>query len=99
MIGRDRRVSPLEDPAFGWTEHDLEPRWLGMESSDCAGALDPSIYHGRGIDELERFLAGARARDELALLITTMGNVNDPSPRRLGAGLPACWLRTVLGWE
>ena len=85
MIGRDRRVSPLEDPAFGWTEHDLEPRWLGMESSDCAGALDPSIYHGRGIDELERFLAGARARDELALLITTMGNVNDPSPRRLGA--------------
>ena len=58
MIGRDRRVSPLEDPTFGWAEHDLEPRWLGMESSDCAAALDPSIYHGRGIDELERFLAG-----------------------------------------
>ena len=56
-----------------------------MESSDCAAALDPSIYHGRGIDELERFLAGARARRELAVLITTMGNVNDRSPRRLGA--------------
>jgi hypothetical protein len=85
MIGRNRRVSPLEDPAFGWADHDLEPRWLRMESSDCAAALDPSIYHGHGADELERFLAGAQARGELALLITTMGNVNDHSPRPLTA--------------
>lgn len=85
MIGRNRRVSPLEDPAFGWAEHDLEPRWLQMESSDCAAALDPSIYHGHGADELKRFLAGAQARGELALLITTMGNVNDHSPRPLTA--------------
>ncbi|HTC60171.1 MAG TPA: hypothetical protein VK691_08630 [Solirubrobacteraceae bacterium] len=85
MITRNRRVSPLEDPAFGWSEHNLEPRWLGMESSDCAAAIDPSIYHGRGADELERFLAGARARDELALMITTMGNVSDQRPRPLGA--------------
>jgi len=84
-IARNRRGSPLEDPAFGWSEHDLEPRWLGMESSDCAAALDPSIYHGHGADELERLLAGAHARDELALLITTMGNANDQRPRRLGA--------------
>ena len=85
IIGRNRRVSPLEDPAFRWAEHDLEARWLGMESSDCAAALDPSIYHGRGADELKRFLAGARSRGELALLITTMGNVNDHSPRSLTA--------------
>lgn len=85
MIGRDRRISPLEDPTFGWAEHGIEPRWLGMESSDCAVALDPSLYHGRGIDELERFLAGARNRNELALVITTMGNVNDESPRPIGA--------------
>ena len=56
-----------------------------MESSDCAAAPDPSIYFGRGIDELRRFLAAAQARGELALLIATMGNVNDNSPRRLGA--------------
>jgi hypothetical protein len=56
-----------------------------MESSDCAAALDPSIYHGRGADELERFLAGAQDRGELALLITTMGNINDRRPRSLGA--------------
>lgn len=84
-IGRNRRDSPLMDPALGWAEHGLEPRWLRMESSDCAAALDPSIYHDRGADELERFLAGARERDELALLITTMGNVNDDRPRPLGA--------------
>jgi len=85
IIGRNRRVSPLEDPAFGWAEHDLEARWLGMESSDCVAALDPSIYHGRGADELKRFLAGAQSRGELALLITTMGNVNDHSSRPLTA--------------
>ena len=32
MITRNRRVSPLEDLAFGWSEHALKPRWLGMES-------------------------------------------------------------------
>ncbi len=85
LIGRNRRDSPLMDPAFAWAEHGLEPRWLRMESSDCAAALDPSIYHDHGADELERFLAGARERDELALLITTMGNVNDDRPRPLGA--------------
>src|ERR1700733_11057067 len=85
LIGRNRRDSPLMDPAFGWGEHGLEPRWLRMESSDCAAALDPSIYPDHGADELKRFLAGARERDELALLITTMGNVNDQRPRPLGA--------------
>lgn len=81
LIGRNRRDSPLMDPAFAWAEHGLEPRWLRMESSDCAAALDPSIYHAHGADELERFLAGARERDELALLITTIGNVNDDRTR------------------
>ncbi len=47
--------------------------------------LDPNVYHGHGADELKRFLAGAQARGELALLITTMGNVNDHSPRPLTA--------------
>src|SRR6185312_3243462 len=64
LVGRNRRDCPLEDPAFGWAEHGLAPRWLRMESSDCAAALNPSIYHDRGADELERFLAGARERDE-----------------------------------
>src|ERR1700728_2564297 len=85
LIGRNRRDSPLMDPAFGWAAHGLEPRWLRMESSDCAAALDPSIFHGHGADDLERFLAGARERGELALLIATMGNVNDQRPRPLGA--------------
>jgi hypothetical protein len=85
MIGRNRRISPLEEPLFAWAEHGVEPRWLGMESSDCAAALDPNLYWGHGIDEFERFLAGARGRNELALVITTIGNVNDHSPRPVGA--------------
>lgn len=56
-----------------------------MESSDCAAALDPNLYRGHGLDEFERFLAGVRSRKELALVITTMGTVNDQSPRRIGA--------------
>jgi len=85
VITRHRRNSPFENPSFDWAGHGLEPRWLGMESSDCAAALDPSIYHNHGADELGRFLGGAAHRGELALVIATMGNVNDQRARPLGA--------------
>lgn len=72
-----RRRSPLEDPDFDWARHDLEPRWLTTESSDCAVALDPSVYYNRGASELERFLKGAAARNETALVVATIGDVGD----------------------
>jgi hypothetical protein len=50
-----------------------------METSDCAAALDPSIFHGHGADELDRFLAGAASRHETALVIARIGNVEDDS--------------------
>jgi hypothetical protein len=50
-----------------------------METSDCAAALDPSIFHGHGADELERFLAGARGRQETALIIATIGDAEGSS--------------------
>jgi hypothetical protein len=80
-----RRRSPLEDLGFDWASYDLEPRWLAMETSDCAAALDPSIYHNRGASELERFLTGAAARNETALIIATIGDVDDHRPRPLMA--------------
>lgn len=49
-----------------WQKHGLQPRWLGMETSDCAAALEPGYSTGGGEDERERFLAGARQRGELA---------------------------------
>jgi len=47
--GRRRiRRSPLIDPGIDWATPGFVPQWLGMESSDCAVALEPSILHGRG---------------------------------------------------
>jgi hypothetical protein len=77
---RSRRAT-LQDPSIGWQRHGLEPRWLGMESSDCAAAINPGIFHNRGADELNRFLAGAKARNEIALIVATMGDIYDDAPR------------------
>lgn len=81
LIGRDERRSLLEVAAFDWSRHGIEPRWLGMESGDCAAALNPSIFWNRGASELERFLAGAVTRDETALVVSTIGNADDDGPR------------------
>jgi hypothetical protein len=52
-----------------------------MESSDCAAALEPSIFHNRGGTELTRFLEGAQARGEVAVLISTVGDIGDDDTR------------------
>jgi hypothetical protein len=54
-----------------------------MESSDCAVALDASVFHNRGGAELERFLDGARARGEVALLLNMVGDVEEAPSRSL----------------
>jgi len=76
-----QRSSALVEPGVDWQKHGVEPRWLGMETSDCAAALDPSMVHGRGADELQRFLAGASGRQEPALVIATIGDAEDDFPR------------------
>jgi hypothetical protein len=52
-----------------------------MDSSDCPVAVEPSIFHNHGADELKRFLAGARQRGETALVVVVIGDVADDSPR------------------
>jgi hypothetical protein len=64
-----------------WQRHGLQPRWLTMETSDCAVALEPGHFAGRGDDERNRFLAGVAQRGELALLVSVIGDVDDDSPR------------------
>jgi hypothetical protein len=54
-----------------------------METSDCAVAVEPSFLHDRGDEELERFLAGARRRGELALIIAVIGDVTSDRPRNV----------------
>lgn len=85
LRNRPPRVMPYDDVAFDWARHGLEPRWLGMETSDCAAALDPRNYHNSGAEERDRFLAGTRTRGETALVIATMGDTDDIHPRMLGA--------------
>lgn len=70
-----RRGRILQVPAdLDWGKHDLQPRWLGMESSDCPVAIEPGVFHDQGADERRRFLAGAASRNETALLVSAIGD-------------------------
>ncbi|GGM23016.1 hypothetical protein GCM10007977_025260 [Dactylosporangium sucinum] len=66
-----------------WARHGFQPRWLGMETSDCAVAIEPGHFSGRGDDERDRFLAASARRGELALVISVIGDVDDDGPRRV----------------
>lgn len=68
---------------IAWSKWGAEPRWLGMDTSTCAVAINPSHFHSRGADEFERFLNGAASRGEPALIIVTMGNANDDGLRNV----------------
>jgi len=52
-----------------------------METSDCGAAVQPSMFHREGADEVERFFAGARQRGELALVLAVVGDAADKRPR------------------
>jgi len=79
--GRTSRRPPRVPPGLDWQRHGLEPRWLGMDTSDCPVALQPSIFHSQGAAELDRFLGGAHRRGELALVVTMIGDLTDEGPR------------------
>ncbi|EGX54625.1 hypothetical protein SZN_37011, partial [Streptomyces zinciresistens K42] len=66
---------------ISWTEHGAEPRWLDMDTSTCAAAINPSHFSGHGADEFDRFLSGAASRGEPALIIATMGTADDDNDR------------------
>jgi len=74
--------SALTGTGIEWAKHGVQPRWLGQESWDCAVALEPGIFSSGGDDERKRFLAGAAERGETALLVSTIGDVNDDTPKR-----------------
>jgi hypothetical protein len=63
----------LSAPDFPWEALDVAPRFVGSESTGCVAALQPNILHGRGDEEFKRFLDGAEARGETALLISMIG--------------------------
>ncbi|NJP74961.1 hypothetical protein, partial [Streptomyces sp. C1-2] len=66
---------------ISWTEHRAEPRWLGMDTSTCAAAINPSDFSTHCADEFDRFLSGAASRGEPALILATMGTADDDNER------------------
>jgi hypothetical protein len=78
--GRYDRPQLRVPGGLDWQKHGMQPRWLGMETSDCVVALEPGFFASHGADERDRFLAGARRRAELALVVAVIGDVNDDSP-------------------
>jgi hypothetical protein len=81
LFKQRRPNSALRDSGFDWARHDLEPRWLKEESSNCAAALEPSIFHNNGAEELDRYLKGAAGREETALVVAVIGDLGDEQPR------------------
>ncbi len=86
-MARQKRTRGRYDPrlrvpaGLDWQKHGMQPRWLGMETSDCVLALEPGFFASHGADERDRFLAGARRPGELALVVSVIGDVNDDSSR------------------
>ena len=69
-----QKQSDLAGPGIDWAALGVIPRCVGMESSDCAAAVEPGIYHNRGAGERDRYIAGAARRGETAVLISTIGD-------------------------
>lgn len=77
-----RERAPRVPGDLTWEKHGLQPRWLGMETNDCAIAIEPGHYHNRGVAERDRFLAGAARRGELALLVAVIGDADADELKR-----------------
>ena len=68
--------SRLDGKGIDWAALGVEPRWVGMESSDCAAALHPGVYHSDGARERDRYIAGAARRGETAVLVSVIRNAD-----------------------
>ncbi|MFF0793730.1 hypothetical protein [Streptomyces spiralis] len=83
---------------INWDKAGAEPRWLGMDTSTCVAAINPSHFHGRGADEFTRFLDGAASRGETALIIATIGNTTrEPRLSVFGGDVASVYFRGFAG--
>ena len=74
---------PITSEAIDWLAFDFVPRWVGDDSSEAVVALEPSMFHDRGAAEWRRFIAGTRARGELALAVSMVGDAEEPAYRSI----------------
>ncbi|OKI49096.1 hypothetical protein [Micromonospora sp. CB01531] len=72
---QEQRRPTIASATFDWAALGFDPRWVGFDTSDCAVALQPSVYSGHGADEFNRFRQGAESRGETALVVSPIGDV------------------------
>lgn len=73
----DMRRPALARPELDWDSLGFEPRWVGFDTADCVVALQPGIFSGQGADEFNRFRQGAQSRGEVAVVISTVGKLDN----------------------
>ncbi|MTE17037.1 hypothetical protein [Nocardia aurantiaca] len=76
----ETRRTPLADAAVDWQGLGVEPRWLESETVECVAALEPGRLTVRWSKELTRLLEGAKARDEMALVVKMLGRASIDTP-------------------
>jgi len=81
VFGGSRERPGLTVELIAWESLRMTPRWLGDDSSNAVAAIQPSNFYDRGATEWGRFIAGARARQELALAISMIGSADEPKIR------------------
>ena len=91
----DRWAKTPSIEGIDWAKHGVDPRFLGMDTSECAAAINPSIFSQHGATELGRFLAGTAQRDETAILVSAIGADETSSIFGTGATL---MLSDATGW-
>lgn len=74
---QNKRRPAIAKRTLDWDTVGFEPRWVGFDTADCAVALQPSIFAGHGADEFDRFRQGAESRNEIALVISPIGALED----------------------
>jgi len=63
---------------IAWESLGMTARWVGDDSSGAVAAIEPNIFANRGVAEWDRFIAGTRARGEIALAISMVGSREEP---------------------
>ena len=84
--GHEVRPTLTTEP-IAWEGLGMTPRWVGDDSSSAVAAIQPGLFANRGAAEWSRFLAGARTRRELALVISMLGGPEEPT--MVGPGGPS----------
>ncbi|MFD5434192.1 hypothetical protein ACFWJ4_18810 [Kitasatospora sp. NPDC127067] len=68
-----RPTSEPQPTGPNWAALGIEPRWKGLETSDCAAILSPVLGPATGAEEYTRYAAGALRRGESVLVVACTG--------------------------